>query len=159
VVLRVGRDDRVVVADLVVVDDAAERQQVQRPDVLGGLAVLVGAPGVAGGGPDLGHHVAGQVARAGARIGQRLVLLVAALGGGEGAPCAEAEAGVGVALQRREVVEERRALLALGLLELGDLAAGAADGLDDRPGLLGALQPRLGAGVEAALAGAAGAGA
>jgi hypothetical protein len=78
------------------------------------------------------------------------VLLVEPLGGPERAAGGEAEARVGLALQRREVVEERRALLLRRLLELGDLARLAADRLDDRLGLRGRLQPRLRAGVEAA---------
>ena len=84
------------------------------------------------------------------------MLLVEALGGGQRAAGGEAEARVGLALERREVVEERRALLLGRLLELGDLAGLVAHGGDDRVGLLGGLQPRLGAGVEAALVAAAG---
>ena len=126
-------------------------------DVGGGLARTRGCvPTSAGGRLELGDHVAGQEARVRARVGERLVLLVQALGGGQRAPGGEAEARVGVALQRREVVEERRALLLGRLLELGDLARLVADGGDDRLGLLGGLQPRLGAGVEAALVAAAG---
>ena len=86
-------------------------------------------------------HVAREEARAGARVRQRLVLLVAALRGAERAPRGEPEAGVGLALQRREVVEQRRALALLGLVELGDLARLAADGGDDRLGLLRGADP------------------
>src|SRR6185295_17346333 len=75
---------------------------------------------------------------------------VAALCGRERAAGGEAVARVRLALQRGQVEEERRALLALGLVELRDLAALAADGGDDRVGLRSALQPRLRAGVEAA---------
>ena len=66
------------------------------------------------------------------------MLLVEPLGGGECAPGREPEPAVGIALQRGEVVEQRRALLALGLLELGDLAGLALAGLDDLCGRLGA---------------------
>ena len=79
------------------------------------------------------------------------MLLVAALRGGERAPGGEAEAAVGLALQRREVVEQRRALGALLALELRDDAGLAAHGGDDRVGLRGALQARLRAVVVAAL--------
>ena len=79
------------------------------------------------------------------------MLLVEPLGGGERAPGGEAEARVRLALQRGEVVEERRALLLRRLLELRDRARLAADGGDDRLGLGGGLQARLRAGVEAAL--------
>src|SRR4051794_2157257 len=150
-VVGVGGDDRVVIADLGVVDHPPERQQVERLHVGRGLAVLGAAPDAAGDLLELRDHVARQVARAGARIGQGLVLLVAALRGAQRAARAEAVARVGLALQRREVVQERRALLALGLVELGDLAAHAAHGGDDGVRLVGALQARLGAGVEAAL--------
>ena len=127
VVRRVRRDDRVVVADLVVGDDALQRQQVEALDVGGGgLVVARRAADVAGDGLQLGDHVARQKARARPRIGEHLVLLVAALGGGERAAGGEAEAAVGLALQRREVVEQRRLLGALLALELGDLAGLAA---------------------------------
>src|SRR5205085_812938 len=78
-------------------------------------------------------------------------LLVEALGRGERAPRREAVARVGVALERGQVVEERRALLLRRRLELGDLAGLAADGGDDRVGLRGGGQARLRAGVVAAL--------
>src|SRR5439155_25546452 len=58
----------------------------------------------------LRDEVAGEPARARARIGDRLLVLVQRLRGLERAPGGEAEAAVGVALQRGEVVEERRAL-------------------------------------------------
>ena len=50
------------------------------------------------------------------------MLLVEPLRGGQRAAGGEAEARVGLALQRREVVQQRRALLLRRLLELGDLA-------------------------------------
>ena len=108
------RDDRVVVGDLGVVDDAAERQQVEaRRRTAAASRVARGradhAPAI---GLMLGDHVARQVARARARVRERLVLLVAALRRGERAARREAEAVVGLALQRGQVVEQRRALLA-----------------------------------------------
>ena len=103
-VLAAGGDDGVVVGDLLVVDDAREREEVEAGDVLGGFGVLGPGADELGDGLDLGDHVAGEVARVGARVGERLVLLVAALGGGEGALGGEAEARVGLALERREVV-------------------------------------------------------
>ena len=94
-----------------------------RPWTYSAARPVVGvAADVAGDRLELGDHVAGQVARVGARIGQRLVLLVEALGRAERAARGEPVAVVGLALQRREVVEERRLLLARRLVELGDLA-------------------------------------
>ena len=57
-VLGVRRDDRVVVADLLVVDDAAERQQVEPGDVRGGRRVLGVAPDLRRGRLQLGNLVA-----------------------------------------------------------------------------------------------------
>src|SRR6202012_6257424 len=91
---------------------------------------------------------AGDIARAGSRIGERLVLLVEALGGSRGPARREAEARVGVALQRGEVIEQRGALAALGLVEFGDRPGLIAAGVDDRAGLLGGGQAGVGAGVE-----------
>ena len=121
VVLGARGDDRVVVLDLLVVDDPPERQAVQPHHVLGRLLVLPVVTDQLGDRLDLGDHVAGQEARVRARVGERLVLLVEPLGGGERAAGGEAEARVGVALQRGQVVEERRALgllLALDRLDL-----------------------------------------
>src|SRR6185312_13823648 len=98
---------------------------------------------------DLRDHVARQVARARPRIREDLVLLVAALRGRERAARGEPVARVGLALEGGEVEQQRRALGPLGLLELRDLAAPATHGRDDRLGLGGALEPRLGTGVEA----------
>ena len=111
-----------VVGDLGVVDDAAERQHVEPGHVGGRLRVLLVAAHARGGRLDLADHVGGEEARVGARVGQRLVLLVEALRGGERAAGREAVAVVGLALERGEVVEERRALLLRRRLELGDLA-------------------------------------
>ena len=141
-----------VVADLVVGDDARQRQHVEALDVRrGGLVLAPRDADVAGDRLELGDHVARQVARARTRIREHLVLLVAALRGRERAARGEAEAAVGLALQRREVVEQRRALLALLRLELRDLADLAAHGRDDGVGGLGGRQPRLRAVVVAAL--------
>ena len=107
-------------------------------------------PTLRGGRLDLGDHVARQVARARPRIREDLVLLVAALRGRERAAGGEAVARVRLALERREVEQERRALGALGLVELRDLAAPALDRRDDRLGVGRALQARLRALVEAA---------
>ena len=96
-------------------------------------------------------HVARQEARAGARIRQRLVVLVQALRRRQRAPRREPVARVGLALQRGQVVQERRTLLLGRRLELGDLARPVADRVDDRRRLLGGLQPRLRAGVVAAV--------
>ena len=112
---------------------------VSRPGHVGGGArVLALLADQLGGRLDLAGHVAGQEAGARARIGERLVLLVEPLGGGERAPGREAEARVGLALERGEVVQERRALLLGRLLQLGDRAGLAAHGRDDRLGLRGA---------------------
>ena len=126
-----------VVGDLGVVDDAAERQHVEPGHVGGRLGVLVVAADAGGRRLDLADHVGGEEARVRARVGQRLVLLVEALGGGERAAGREAVAVVGLALQRGQVVEERRALLLRRRLELRDLAGLALDGGDDRLGLGG----------------------
>jgi hypothetical protein len=122
-VVRARRDDRVVVGDLLVVDHAAERQDVEALHVLGGLRVLAVAADVAGDRLELVDHVPRQKPRARPGVRERLVLLVQALGRPERAPRREAEPGVRVALQRGEVVEQRHLLGALGLVELGDRAA------------------------------------
>ena len=90
------------------------------------------APDERGGRLDVRDHVAGQVARARARIGEDLVLVVAALRRAERAARGEAEAVVRLALQRGQVVEQRRLLLLRGLVELRDLAPPARDRGDDR---------------------------
>ena len=110
----------------------AERQEVEPGDVPARLGVLAVAATCSTVGLISATMSLGQVARVRARIGERLVLLVAALGGGQRAPGGEPEAGVRLALQRGQVVQQRRALLARRLLELGDLARCAADRPDDR---------------------------
>ncbi len=77
------------------------------------------------------------------------MLLIEALGGGEGAPGGEAEAGVGVALQGGEVIEHGGALALLFDLELGDGGLFAGAGLDDRDGFLFSGEAGFGAGVKA----------
>jgi hypothetical protein len=64
VVLGLGRDDRVVVGDLGVVHDTAERQRVEPGDVLRGRASYSRwRPDERGRRLDLARHVAGQEAR------------------------------------------------------------------------------------------------
>ena len=99
-----------------------ERQLVERGHVLGAAPVAGVVADQLGGRLDLGDHVAGQEARVGARVGERLVLLVEALRGRQRAARREAEQRVGVALERGQVVEELRLLALLLLLELRDLA-------------------------------------
>ena len=120
-VLGARRDDRVVVGDLGVVDHAAERQHVEPGHVGGRLGVLAVGADARGRRLDLADHVGREEARVRARVGERLVLLVEALGRGERAAGREAVAVVGLALERGQVVEERRALLLRRRLELGDL--------------------------------------
>ena len=119
--------------------------------VLGALRVLGVVADQLGGRPDLGDHVAGQEARVGARVGERLVLLVQLLGGGQRAARREPEQRVGVALERGEVVEELGLLGLLLLLELGDRALLALAVLDDRGRLVlgDPLAAHVAAGVEA----------
>src|SRR5207253_9714032 len=128
--------ERVVISDLLVVDHPAERQTVEGADVLGGLRVGGVAADQPGDRLDLGDLVARQEARAGARIGDRLVLLVEALRGPQRPPRGKPEEGVRVALQRGEVVEELRPLALLLLLEARDLAGLVAALLDDSRGEL-----------------------
>src|SRR5207245_6543080 len=110
VVVDVRRDDRVVVVDLCVVDDAGERQLVEREHVLGSGAVLLDRTQCLGGRLQLRDHVAGQEARRGSRIRDRLLPFVQRLPSLQRAARRESVTTVCVALQRREVVQERRAL-------------------------------------------------
>ena len=124
-----------VVLDALVVDDAPERELLQAGDVFGSLGVAVVAPYVGRGRLDLADHVRGEEARARARVRDRLVLLVEPLRRGERPPRGEAEEGVRIPLERRQVVEELRRL-ALGLLlQLRDRAR--------LPGCLGDDRRRL----------------
>ena len=140
------------VLDLGVVDHAAQGERVEADHVLGGCRVLRPAPDHLGGGLDLGDHVAGEEARAGSRIGERLVLLVQTLSRRKRSPRGEAVEAVRVPLEAREVVEELRLLTLLGLLELRDLAGLARHGVHDGLALLGrrqALAAQVAAGVAA----------
>ena len=136
VVLAAGGDDRVVVRDLLVVDHSRQRQHVKADHVLRALAVFPVVAHELGDRLDLIDHVGRQVARVGAGVGERLVLLVQSLRGCQRAFGGEAEAVVGLALQRRQVVEHRRFLALLFLLELGDRPWPALARRDDRPRLL-----------------------
>ena len=66
----------------------------------------------------LGHHILGDMAALGARIGDQLVGLVQGLGVFQDLRGSKAEAAVGVALQIVEVVERGRAVLFDLLLNL-----------------------------------------
>ena len=151
IVLGLRRDDRVVVLDARVVDHPAERQLVQAGDIGGRFRVLRVSPDHVGRRLDLADHVAGQVARARARVCDRLVLLVELLGRAEGSAGGEAEENVRVALQRGEVVQELGSLPLLLLLELRDQAGAPAALLDDLRRLLfrNALAPEVAAAVDA----------
>src|SRR5205823_12204422 len=91
----------------------------------------------------LRHHVAGEVTGVGAWVGQRLLVLVERLRRTQRALCGEAEAAVRVALERGEVVEERRALGLLLALDRVDDAVLAGHALDDPVRARGLLDPRL----------------
>ena len=123
--------------DLLVVDDAPERQLGEALHVGGALRVLLGAlADVAGDLLELGDHVAREVAARGTRIGEH-GLLVTALRRRQRAAGGEAVPRGRLALQRREVVEQRR-LRALGALgERGDVPLAVLDARDDRVGVLG----------------------
>src|SRR5215207_2359724 len=66
------------------------------------------------------HHVPGEVAAGGARVGDQLSLLVERLGGTQGTFGRETVAGVGVALELGQIVEERRLLSCRLLLRFAD---------------------------------------
>ena len=125
------RHDRVVVGDLRVDDDARQRQLTQAEDVAGRLRVLGQRSDERDGRADLLDQLARQVARARARIGDRLPLLVELLRRAERPARREAEERVRVPLEGGEVVEELGLLALLLLLQLRDLAVAAGAGLDD----------------------------
>ena len=102
--LGAGRDDRVVVGDLGVVDHAPERKHLEAEDVLARPARTRLLADQLGDRLDLGDHVAGQVPRVRTRIRQRLVLLVEPLRGRQRPPRREPVAAVRVALERGQVV-------------------------------------------------------
>src|SRR5438874_2014188 len=110
VVVDVRRDDRVVVVDLRVVDDARERKLIEGEHVLGCGAVIRDRLQRPGGRLQLRDHVSGEIARRSARVRDRLLPLVERLRGLQRAARGESVAPVRIALQRRQVVEKRRAL-------------------------------------------------
>ena len=143
VVRDVGRDDRVVVVDLRVVDHSAERKLLEAEDEAGRAGVLLDRLEGGRGRLELRHEVAGEPARARARVRDRLLALVERLRGLERPPRREPEAAVRVALERGEVVEERRTLGLLLALDRLDDAVLARDLRRDRVGPLAVLQPNL----------------
>ena len=143
VVLDVGRDDRVVVVDARVIDDAAERELPEGEHVARGVGVLGDRDERLGRGLELRDEIAGEEARRGPRIRDRLLALVERLGRLQRPPRREAEAAVRVALEGREVVEERRALGLLLALDRLDLAVLAGDPCDDVVRAPGLLDPGL----------------
>src|SRR5262249_2841708 len=131
VVVDVGGNDRVVIVDLRVVDHARERKLVERENVLRRRAVLLDRLQRRRCRLQLRDYVTREVPRRGSRIRDRLLAFVQRLRGLQGAARREAEPTVGVALQRRQVVEERRALGLLLALDGLDGAVLARDLLDD----------------------------
>jgi hypothetical protein len=128
-----GRDDREVVRDLGVVEDAAFVLEAPLEQ-----ALRVGCELAAAGerAQHVAHHapvVRRQAARIGARIGEQLVRLVAALRRRQRAPRRPAEAAVALALQAGEV-EERRRRLARRLARLAGGALAALRGAGDLAG-------------------------
>ena len=106
-----GRDDREVIADLRVVEDAlVEFDPIVFQHLL--RVRLERAAEVAERLPNDGKIIFRQGARIGSRISQHLVLLVKRLRDLQGALGRETEATVGFALERREVVKPRRDLRA-----------------------------------------------
>ena len=143
VVLDVRGDDRVVVVDLRVVDDPGERKRVELQHELRSRRVLGDVDEGRRGRLQLRDEVAGEPAGARARIRDRLLALVQGLGGRERAARGEAEPPVRVALERGQVVEERRPLRLLLALDVLDGAGLAGDLRDDLLGALGLLEPGL----------------
>ena len=136
-----GRDDGVVVRDLLVVDVAARELR-----LAGGEDLLdEGGVGADGGGADvradLLRHIGREVARGGARVGDEL-LLVERLREFERARGGEGVADVGGALQGGQVVQERRALAHGLLLDTLDGARLPLDLPRDRLGVLSLVEAR-----------------
>src|SRR5207244_5704981 len=98
VVVGLRRDDRVVVGDLLVVDDARERQLLEAEDVVRSLGVLAVAADELDRRADLLDQVARQEAGARARVRDRLPLLVQLLRRGERPPRGAAVEPVPMAL-------------------------------------------------------------
>ncbi len=142
-----GRNDGEVIGDLRVVEDALVRTHPAGLEHLAREAAV--RIGLAQGFHGRLHRVEiilGQRARVRARVGEDLVLLVQRLGERERGSRREAEAAVGLALQRGEVVEHRGDA-GRRFRFLGDLArlAGALRDERDRPGLFPeALGARVG---------------
>jgi hypothetical protein len=135
-VLDVGGDDRVVVVDLRVVHDPGKRKLIQAHDVRRSLAVILDVLERRGDDLQLRDHVAGEVARGRPRVGDCLLVLVQGLRRGQGAARGEAEAPVGISLQRGQVVEERSPLALFLALHLCDRARPAGDLCGDLVGTL-----------------------
>ena len=116
-----GRDDGEVVADLLVVEDAAaggiDPAGAQRflGEDAGRVRSLEGLQGSLG----VGQVILREILGVGSRVGQRLVLLVKGLGDAEGSLGREAETTITFSLEGREVEEARGAFL-LGLAFVGD---------------------------------------
>ena len=94
-----SRNDRVMVANLVVGDDASQRQRGQARHVRGGLGVgAICLTNLRSDALQRIDHVSRQVLRARARVRQQLMRVVEALGGCQRALGGKAELGVGFAL-------------------------------------------------------------
>ena len=126
------------VADLVIGNDAPQRQAGEPGDVAPGRRVLrVGATDVRGDALERIDHVGREVLRVGARVRQQLVRVVEALRRRERALGGEAELRVGLALQAREVEQQLRLLDARALFDAHDLRVDSGtDGSRDRLGLV-----------------------
>jgi hypothetical protein len=98
VVRDVGRDDRVVVVDPGVVDDALKRQLVEAEHVARARRIVRDRRERLGGRLQLRNEVAGEIARVRPRVRDRLLALVQRLGGAQRPPGGEPVAAVGVPL-------------------------------------------------------------
>jgi hypothetical protein len=134
-----GGDDRVVVADLGVVHDARQRQHVEPGHVGGRGAHGADAGQAAGGRLERRDHVSREELRPRPRVGDDRAgggALVEALRGGQRPLGREPVAAVRVALEARQVVEQRRAGLALAALDARDGRGRSAGSRGDRVGHL-----------------------
>ena len=134
-----GRNDRVMVANLVVGDDASQRQRGQASHVRGGLGVgAICLTNLRSDALQRIDHVGRQVLRARTRVRQQLVRVVEALGGRQRALGGKAKLGVGFALQLRQIEQQLRLLDARLLLDPHDFGIrGGAHCRGDRLGLVG----------------------
>ena len=134
-----GRNDRVMVANLVVGDDASQRQRGQARHVRGGLGVgAICLTNLRSDALQRIDHVGRQVLRARTRVRQQLVRVVEALGGRQRALGGKAKLGVGFALQLRQIEQQLRLLDARLLLDPHDFGIrGGAHCRGDRLGLVG----------------------